>query len=156
MRVTAGDLDGDGIADAIDPCTDQDGDGFGEPGFPASHCGSDDCPTVWNPDQVDTDGDGIGDACDSCPLDFDPGDRVATATASATSRPCIDLDGDGWIGACAPDSCRPCPIPARPTPTGGAGVRDACPLDPGRAAQVNVRRAAYDDLPEEQAASRRG
>jgi hypothetical protein len=39
-----GDMDGDGIADAID-----------------------NCPTVSNADQRDFDADGIGDACDHCP-----------------------------------------------------------------------------------------
>jgi hypothetical protein len=51
--ITAGDRDGDGIAD-----------------------GADDCPTVFNPirpldngKQADADGDGAGDACDAAPLD---------------------------------------------------------------------------------------
>jgi hypothetical protein len=60
------DLDGDGIGDACDPCTDSDGDGFGDPGFPASTCAIDNCPTLPNASQVDLDGDGLGDACDPC------------------------------------------------------------------------------------------
>ena len=91
------DIDGDGIGDVCDACTDTDGDGRGDPGFPNT-CpldefpsdpeddadgdqvsGSvDNCPFDVNPVQEDNDGDGIGDACDICP--FDPND---------------DLDGDG-------------------------------------------------------------
>ncbi len=37
-----------------------DGDGDGVPNA------SDNCPTAWNPCQVDHDGDGIGTACDTC------------------------------------------------------------------------------------------
>jgi hypothetical protein len=82
------DTDFDGVGDVCDPCTDIDGDGFGNPGFPnvcpvdlcpftfgpnldpdgdglASEC--DNCPTVPNPGQTDGDGDGVGDACDPCP-----------------------------------------------------------------------------------------
>src|SRR5437867_2324189 len=78
-----GDCDGDGAADATDncpgvanadqadgdvcdPCTDTDGDGFGNPGFPANTCPVDNCPFTRNPDQRDSDGDGIGDACFIC------------------------------------------------------------------------------------------
>ena len=61
------DADHDGIPDYLDPCTDVDGDGFGDPGFPANTCATDNCPSVSNPLQTDTDHDGLGDACDNCP-----------------------------------------------------------------------------------------
>ena len=60
------DADRDGVGDVCDPCTDTDGDGFGNPGFPANTCPVDNCPFTRNPDQRDSDGDGIGDACFIC------------------------------------------------------------------------------------------
>ena len=60
------DRDHDGIGDACDPCTDTDGDGFGDPGFPANTCPDDNCPLKYNPDQRDSDNDGVGDACFIC------------------------------------------------------------------------------------------
>jgi hypothetical protein len=57
------DYDNDGIGDLCDTCTDADGDGYGDPGFPVNLCGTDNCPDTANADQTDTDGDGIGDAC---------------------------------------------------------------------------------------------
>ncbi len=79
------DADGDGIGDSCDVCTDTDGDGFGNPGFPHNTCTVDNCPTVFNPSQADSNSNGIGDACDvGCcvpPLtgniDGDPNDEIS-------------------------------------------------------------------------------
>ncbi len=66
---TSQDLDLDGIPDE---CTaDLDGDGVVDP--------LDNCPDVYNPDQVDSDGNGAGDACDIILFadDFETGDTGA-------------------------------------------------------------------------------
>jgi len=60
------DADDDGVGDTCDACTDRDGDGFGDPGFPANTCALDNCPKESNPGQEDTNGDGIGDVCFVC------------------------------------------------------------------------------------------
>lgn len=78
------DTDEDGVGDSCDTCTDGDGDGFGDPGFPANTCDLDNCPLVYNPSQSDADSNGVGDACDAgcCGppirgnIDFDPGDVI--------------------------------------------------------------------------------
>jgi MYXO-CTERM domain-containing protein len=80
------DIDGDGKTNLEDPCPmnasisvptaeeqslcfpDLDGDGVGE----LDPLAPDNCPTVFNPDQLDLDGDGLGDLCDD------------------------DIDNDGW------------------------------------------------------------
>jgi hypothetical protein len=66
-----GDFDGDGVPDATD-----------------------NCPTVYNPDQADTDGDGIGDACDNCKFIPNPGQ--SDINGNGVGDVCdIDQDGDG-------------------------------------------------------------
>jgi hypothetical protein len=69
--------EGDGIYyDGIPTAGDSDGDGVAD--------GQDNCPSVFNPPrpvdgfvQVDAEGDGIGDECDRCPLD--PGEEFCLA-----------------------------------------------------------------------------
>jgi hypothetical protein len=78
------DVDQDGIGDSCDVCTDTDGDGFGNPGFPANTCALDNCPNVFNPSQADSNSNGVGDACDAgcCVppttgnIDGDPNDEI--------------------------------------------------------------------------------
>lgn len=103
------DSDGDTVGDSCDTCTDTDGDGYGNPGFPANLCDLDNCPTVYNPDQEDADGDGIGDSCDVC----------------------TDTDGDGYgdpgypMNQCMPDNC-PSIANADQSDGDGDGLGDSC------------------------------
>ncbi len=125
------DRDRDGLGDACDPCTDPDGDGFGEPGYPANTCLLDNCPFLSNASQADADGDGIGDACDNCAAynpsqqDFDH-DGVADAC-----DPCTDTDQDGFgnpgfpANTCPVDNC-PAYRDSSQTDTDGDGVGDVC------------------------------
>jgi glucose/arabinose dehydrogenase len=134
---TQPDADGDGAGDACDPCTDSDGDGFGDPGAPSAGCAPDNCPQTANPAQTDTDGDGIGDTCD----------------------PCTDSDGDGVgdplvsVVGCGSDNCVLVPNPGQEDVDLDfvGNVCDACPLDPandsdgdGACGNVDVCPAVFD------------
>ncbi|MBN2495693.1 MAG: thrombospondin type 3 repeat-containing protein [Deltaproteobacteria bacterium] len=67
--VSAGDSDGDGLPD-------------------------DNCPLVYNPDQLDADGDGVGDLCDVCPEVYDV--EQANTDGAGPGDTCNDYaDEDG-------------------------------------------------------------
>ncbi len=126
------DADRDGIPDPYDPCTDTDGDGFGNPGFPANTCATDDCPIVPNGLQEDADGDGVGDACDDCPAVSNPSQADADRDGVGDScDTCTDGDADGFgdpgyaTNTCTLDNCPTIYNPAQ-TDTDSDGLGDAC------------------------------
>ncbi|RLA24929.1 MAG: hypothetical protein DRR11_21300, partial [Gammaproteobacteria bacterium] len=90
-------------------CTDSDEDGFGDPGFSANECDTDNCPSVPNVPQTDGDADGFGDACDVCPadpdndLDLDGVCGDVDNCVAVANRGQEDFDGDGAGDLC--DSC---------------------------------------------------
>lgn len=78
------DIDGDGIPNEEDD--DMDGDGWSND--------RDNCPRLYNPNQVDSDNDGIGDKCDNCPLNYNP--DQADNNKDGIGDVCDDdIDGDG-------------------------------------------------------------
>ena len=86
------DTDDDGEADCVD--LDDDGDGMAD--------AMDNCPLLFNPDQVDLDGDGLGDACDN---DAD-GDGIPDAGDNCLglkNTQQLDGDGDGLGDVCDDD-----------------------------------------------------
>ncbi len=126
------DADGDGIGDVCDPCTDLDGDGFGDPGFAANTCAPDNCPILPNATQTDADGDGVGDACD----------------------PCTDPDGDGYgnpgpSNACGVDNCVSIANPDQANADSDAhgDACDVCPQDPFDDADGDGHCADIDNCP---------
>jgi hypothetical protein len=104
------DTDSDGIGDACDPCTDSDGDTFGNIDFPANTCAIDLCPFTPSTN-ADLDADGVGDECDNCPAIVNPGQADT------------DFDGDGNV-------CDNCPVDADPTQADGDGdsIGDVCDI----------------------------
>jgi hypothetical protein len=141
------DADRDGIPDALDACTDRDGDGYGDRDLPANTCPTDNCPTAPNPSQDDADQDGAGDACDDCPEISNPNqkdtDRDGVGDGCDT---CTDTDADGFGDPGFPGST--CPTDNCPQIAGGSqvdgdgdGVGDTCDNCPS---VKNLLQADYD------------
>lgn len=99
FNLDQGDSDNDGEGDTCDLCTDTDGDGFGDPGYPANTCEEDICPGVYNPDQGDVEKGDI-----NCDGGINVLDALATVnhilgTAPLTGGPLdrADCNSDGSI-----------------------------------------------------------
>lgn len=151
-----GDADLDGIPDSLDPCTDSDGDGAGDPGFPINTCLEDNCPALSNVDQEDRDGDQVGSACDNCPAAANAGQEDFDADGIGDScDSCTDLDGDGfrdpgWPGECPADNC-PAVANTAQEDTDGDGpgdVCDSCPYDPANDRDGDGICADQDNCPD--------
>lgn len=152
------DTDGDTVGDSCDLCTDTDGDGLGNPGFPANTCNTDGCPDDFDPTGADGDGDGDGDVCDRCPADAlndIDGDTICGDVDNCPIFPnynqadhdldgagdlCDDDDDDDTVG----DGVDNCPRASNPTQADGDGdgpgdACDNCPADsnPGQADEDN-------------------
>ncbi|HJQ99546.1 MAG TPA: hypothetical protein VJ826_14620 [Candidatus Polarisedimenticolaceae bacterium] len=125
------DLDADTIGDSCDLCTDTDGDGFGNPGFPATTCALDNCPFIANPTQADADLDGDADACDNCPA-------VANADQENT-----DEDPAGNACDCAPSDAFTYPG----APERNDGLDNNCPGDREYGIVDEISGAIYFDFP---------
>jgi hypothetical protein len=90
----------------------------------------DNCPNVWNGEQVDVDDDGLGDVCDNCPHE-----------ANVKQ---IDVDGDG-----RGDTCDNCPESSNPDQFDADrdSVGDACDncVQTANAAQRDADRDTWGD-----------
>jgi hypothetical protein len=103
---TQSDLDHDGIGDSCDLCMDLDGDGYGNPGYPANTCQLDNCPAVANPGQADGDLGGQFAATATASSEWAPGgDWSAVQATGAPDVPVCTDDTHAW--APATDSADP-------------------------------------------------
>lgn len=113
-------------------CVDGDGDSFGDPGYPENTCPDDNCPDIFNAQQVDADADGIGDLCDNCPTtaNIDQADIDADGIGDMCDE-CVDTDNDGFgdpgypSNLCALDNCPDLPNPGQED-ANADGIGDLC------------------------------
>jgi len=134
------DQDFDGTADCVDGCPTVPGQTSPDPcacGFDVDAdevCdGTDNCPGLSNPSQVDSDADGRGDGCDPCPSDAlndvdADGFCAAEDNCLVTHNPLqADADGDGRGNVC--DVC-PTATDASQGDGDADGRGDACDCEP--------------------------
>jgi choice-of-anchor B domain-containing protein len=120
------DIDNDGTIDCLDSCTDNDNDGFGNPGIAYNTCPDDNCPALSNPSQNDADADAVGDACDNC--------------SNTPNLSQVDADADGFGDLC--DNC-----PFIPNLSQGDadvdGIGNACDPDAPKLELVQEQYVSY-------------
>lgn len=75
-------------------CVDTDLDGYGDPGHPENTCVVDNCPSMSNPNQLDSDNDGLGDVCDNCPFAANAGQNDTDNDGIGDACCCVGLTGN--------------------------------------------------------------
>ena len=142
------DDDGDGFEDELcggNDCddgsfddSDDDNDGFSD--------GCDNCPELFNINQIDDDGDGAGNICDTCPDGSDAVDSDQDGTPDGCDlcqgfSDTADQDGDT-----SPDGCDLCPGGDDRVDSDGDTTPDFCDLCNGGDDRVDANGNGTPDL----------
>lgn len=124
---TSLDTNSNGFPDECETA-DYDGDGVADI--------ADNCPTVYNPDQLNDDSDSLGNLCDNCPTETNPNQEDGDYDGIGDPCDfCFDSDGDGFgdpghpSDTCGLDNCPTTynPDQADPDSDGIGSLCDNCP-----------------------------
>ncbi|MFH2054547.1 MAG: M12 family metallo-peptidase [bacterium] len=115
---------------------------------------ADNCPTVFNPDQLNDDSDSLGNLCDNCPTETNPNQEDSDFDGIGDPCDfCFDSDGDGFGDpghsgdTCGIDNCPTLYNPAQDDPDsdGVGSLCDNCPTV-SNVAQANSDTDSLGDL----------